>query len=182
MARRIFFLLMIPIFIISCGDGNKKAEKSLKAENTQKARLPENTTAITKAVLESYEGFSFEQGEMPDYDKLRTRFTETAQLAFKRGDSIISFPVAEYLESHKSNVEEGRLTALDEKQVFGRTENFGDIAHHLSTYEARVNDADTVSERGIISYQLIKREGEWLIHSMIWESEKEELQIPESYK
>lgn len=180
MAKRIFFLFMIPVLILSCRDDH--ADRTLKAENTERATLPENNREITKAILASYEGFSFEEGEMPDYDKLRTRFTESAQLAFKRGDSIITFPVEEYLESHKSNVEEGRLSALDEKEVFGKTEKFGDIAHHLSTYEARVNSSDTVSERGIISYQLIKREDNWLIHSMIWESEKENLQIPGSYK
>ncbi|MFD1096483.1 hypothetical protein [Salegentibacter chungangensis] len=180
--KAIFCLILLGSGFACDNNKTEKTEKSLSEINKERDQeIKRSPKAIQDAVLESYRAFSFKEGSKPDYKDLRSKFTSAAQVAFKRGDSLMSLPVDEYLKSHQENVEQGNLRALEERQVFSKTEFFGNIAHHLSTYEARINSEDSIAERGIISYQLLKKDDKWLIHSMIWDSEKENLPIPEEY-
>jgi hypothetical protein len=69
-----------------------------------------------------------------------------------------------------------------EREVARRVERFGSIAHVLSTYESRIKDPDgPPMMRGINSVQLIRGMDRWLIASILWQTEQEELPIPQDY-
>jgi hypothetical protein len=69
-----------------------------------------------------------------------------------------------------------------EREIWGRTERFGGIAHRFSTYESRLNSADSEPVAfGINSIQLAQFEGRWWIVSVIWDHQRPEQPIPSRY-
>ena len=68
-----------------------------------------------------------------------------------------------------------------EVEIARRIDLFGNIAHVWSAYEARRSPDDAEPERrGINSIQLFRdAEQGWRIVAMIWDNEREGLQVPE---
>ncbi|TVR37261.1 MAG: hypothetical protein EA390_00170 [Balneolaceae bacterium] len=72
-----------------------------------------------------------------------------------------------------------RLESLDEWELWGHTDQFGNVAQRISTYAVHVDAAE--SERGIILFQFVRVDEQWLIQSMIWQTESDDLAIPSHY-
>ncbi len=62
-----------------------------------------------------------------------------------------------------------------------RVETFSDIAHVFSTYESRRAPGEKPFARGINSFQLVKTGAGWKIMTILWDSEREGLMIPDKY-
>ncbi len=151
-------------------------------EAASEAMPPDSADIAIQAVVEkTYAGFSVENGKLPDFIQLKSYFMPEARLGFVKNDTLILRPIDEYLAGMKAGLEAGNITRLKEWEIKGRTEHFGDIAHRISTYGVYVNTTDSLAERGIISYQLVKTNGEWRVLSMIWDSETPTLQLPAKY-
>ncbi len=61
-------------------------------------------------------------------------------------------------------------------------DQFGNIAHVFSTYEARHDPSETVPfKRGINSIQLFFDGNRWWIMNMLWDNEREDNPLPEQY-
>jgi hypothetical protein len=72
-----------------------------------------------------------------------------------------------------------RETGFWEREVWSRTDGFGNIAHVLSTYESRVGSSDTEPvSRGVNSFQLIRTAGRWWLVSTVWDIEAPGNEIP----
>lgn len=65
----------------------------------------------------------------------------------------------------------GDIRSLEEWEVGGETEFFGDIAHRMSSYAVRVDGAEELAERGMMSFQLMRIQDEWKVHSLTWQAE-----------
>ncbi len=70
-----------------------------------------------------------------------------------------------------------------DREVWRRTERFGNVAHVFSTYESRVGspDGDPVAA-GINSVQLVRSNGRWWIAGIAWDVETATNPIPEGYR
>ena len=68
-----------------------------------------------------------------------------------------------------------------ESEVSNMIEEYGDIAHVLSTYEKHIWGETRVLGRGINSFQLVKRDGRWWIAGVIWDEETGAGAVPEKY-
>jgi N-acetylglutamate synthase-like GNAT family acetyltransferase len=69
-----------------------------------------------------------------------------------------------------------------EREIARRTDRFGNIAHVLSSYEARHSlDDPEPFRRGINSIQLFYDGQRWWIINMLWDNEREENPMPEKY-
>lgn len=76
-----------------------------------------------------------------------------------------------------------RESAFWEREVWHRTERFGNVAHVFSTYESRVGSPDSEPvARGINSFQIVRTAGRWWIASVAWDVEVEGNPIPEEYR
>ena len=60
-------------------------------------------------------------------------------------------------------------------------EEYGDIAHALTTYEKGPYEPRQIMARGINSVQLVKREGRWYILSITWDEENTAGPLPPKY-
>lgn len=76
-----------------------------------------------------------------------------------------------------------RSSGFWEREIWGRTEQFGNIAHRFSTYESRVDseDSEPVS-RGVNSIQLAWAEGRWWIANVVWHTESPDHPLPPGYQ
>ncbi|HET9949763.1 MAG TPA: hypothetical protein VFQ22_12635 [Longimicrobiales bacterium] len=79
--------------------------------------------------------------------------------------------------------EEGRRRWLQsgfwERELARRTEEFGNVAHVLSSYDSRVGSEESAPvARGVNSIQLLRYGGRWWIESIVWDLETPALPLP----
>lgn len=78
--------------------------------------------------------------------------------------------------------EEYRTAGFWEREVASEVVEYGNIAHSFSTYETRVGAIDREPMgRGINSVQLLRRDGDWKIVSLVFAIEQPDQPIPERY-
>lgn len=69
-----------------------------------------------------------------------------------------------------------------EREIWGRTDRFGGIAHRFSSYESRVGAEDSEPVAfGINSIQLARFDERWWIVSVIWDHQTSDQPIPSEY-
>jgi hypothetical protein len=130
-----------------------------------------------------YRSISFREGETPDYDLLRSLFTDHARMI---NNDIPAAPlvttVEEFIDILRSTIASGHITAFREHEIASVVETFGTIAHSFSTYEARFDwSAATPHSVGINSIQFLHDGSKWRVCSMIWNNATPERVIPERY-
>jgi len=177
--RNIISFIFILLIVASC-------ETSQSVENVSEESSPEpmetaEERAVTQAVLDTYEGISFDTGTLPDFDKLGNGFVPYATFVNFRSDTAQVMAYDEFLRGYQNAVEGGGFTTVVGKEIYGKTEVFGKIAHRISTYITYINDPDTIRERGVNSFQLVMTDEGWKISSIIWDVEKEGQPIPPHY-
>lgn len=138
--------------------------------------------AITRAVHDAYASISFKKGDSPNYEAIKTYFIPKAQLINCGSDTAQVFTINQFVYLYRSFVETDTVYAFNEKEIFGRNEQFGKIAQRISSYKSVINSKkkDT-TETGVNSFQLIKTPAGWKVSSIIWDVEKKGLKVPGYY-
>jgi len=137
-------------------------------------------SAITKAVHDAYACISFKHGN-PAYDSIKYYFVPQAQLINFRSDTAQFTSLPQFVDLYKQLITGNHINLFYEEEIYGRTEQFGKIAHRISTYKTYLNSMDSLPERGVNSFQLIKTPAGWKVSSIIWDVEKQSLPIPTYY-
>lgn len=141
----------------------------------------EDLRAIEATIKAAYDGLSFTADKKADFETLDRVFIKEAIFrSFREGD-MNTFFKEPYFASYKSAVESGSFEAIVEREIWGKTQIFGNIAQRLSTYELFYNDLTKPQERGVNSFHLVKIDGEWKITSTIYDVEKSGQSIPEAF-
>jgi len=137
--------------------------------------------SIDTAVRACYDVISGPAGTR-DWVRFRSLFSEGARLIPIRQTDQGSLPSVmtpdDYQKRAGANFEK---SAFYESEVARRVETFGDIAHVFSTYESRRAPGEKPFARGINSFQLVKTGAGWKIMTILWDSEREGLMIPDKY-
>lgn len=82
-----------------------------------------------------------------------------------------SWTVAEFVE--EAAAEYANADGFWEREVAGRMEEYGNVAHIWSTYEARVGSPDgPPAVRGINSIQLLRRDERWWITGVVFQIDR----------
>lgn len=137
---------------------------------------------IDGTVRALYSSITFGEGEPPDWERFNGLFLDDAQLVVAQKDGYRRLTPAEYQKNMNSMIESGRLKSFREKEIYRKTDRFGLIVQVFSTYESDMVTSDGVStERGINSIQLLKKNGRWLVLSILWDSATNDLEIPNQY-
>ncbi|HEY2725573.1 MAG TPA: hypothetical protein VGI61_00240 [Parafilimonas sp.] len=137
--------------------------------------------AIKKTVDDAYAAISFNQGELPRYDSIKYAFIPQAQLINFISDTAQILSIDDFVRAFKNYVDSSKIQTFQEQEIYGRTDQFGNIAQRISSYKTYINSADIVKERGVNSFQLIKTPQGWKVSSIIWNVEKPGLSIPDYY-
>jgi len=176
--KTFIFLIASLSILYSCTSHHDKTGVD---SSTTAYSVPDDS-AITKAVHEAYAAISFKKGEKPRYNDIKNYFIPEAQLINYRSDTAQVTSIGQFIDPlYKQFIEGNHIGMFYEEEIFGRTEQFGRVAHRISTYKTYLNTMDTVAERGVNSFQLIKTQNGWKVSSIIWDVEKPVLKIPDYY-
>lgn len=164
--------------IVSC---NNNADQTPIIDSTKTETTSPDDAAIKKAVDDAYTWISFKKGTKPDYEKIHDYFIPQAQLIDFRNDSLEILPLDQFVTAYKGMVESGQIQSFYEEELYGKTDQFGRVAQRLSSYKTYINTMDSISERGVNSFQLIKTPAGWRVSGIIWDIEKPGKPIPDKY-
>jgi hypothetical protein len=141
-----------------------------------------NPRAIDYVTEEFYESLSFQDGEVPDLDNVKTLFYGDGVLINNSFSKPIAYTADTFIQTLESQIAEGTLKQFMQRELYANTEIFGKVAQRISVYEYSFSDYQTNNlPRGINYIQLIQTDDSWLITSMAWADENENYQIPEEY-
>lgn len=151
--------------------------------NAQKYPLKEDVVSINGIIKATYEAVSGEAGEKRQWER---------DLSLHDPNAIYSFPSEKATGSpkqttmplkdfHKETDTMVATTAFYENEINREVRVFGTIAHVWSTYETRLVKNGPVVRRGINSIQLYYSEGRWWIISWIFDKERENQKIPQTF-
>ena len=166
-------LLIIFLFCVAC---NTQVNNNLELRKTDITE-----SKINEAVGKAYSILDFNENTPANSDGIRDVFVSNPNFMNFSGDSLVVMSIDGLVHWHKEAVASDEITLFHEVEIWGKTEYFGDIAHRLSTYATYINTMDSVYDRGVNSFQLVKIDGKWLVNSIIWDVESEELPIPAKY-
>ena len=139
---------------------------------------PADVASIDSIMAAVYDVISGPAGQARDWSRMRSLFTDQARLMPKGPRGLRIGSVDDYIAVS------GPLLERDgffESEVARRVEQYGDIAHVFSTYEARRTADGPVFMRGINSFQLVRHNGRWWVVSIMWQAETPQAPIPTEY-
>jgi hypothetical protein len=142
------------------------------------AANPADVASIDAIMAAVYEVISGPAGQRRDWNRMRSLFTANARLMPHGARGLRSGGVEDYIATSGPMLEE---RGFIERELHRVTEQFGDVAHIFSTYEARQSADGPVILRGVNSFQLVRHGGRWWIVSILWQAETPETPIPARY-
>lgn len=144
---------------------------------------PELST-VDGVIKNLYELISGPAGQLRDWNKMRDLFHLEARQGSLGTDregkpAFATVTVEDYIRNSGPNFEQN---GFFEREIGRVTEQYGDMVHVFSAYEARRAEKDaTPYMRGINSIQLVKKDGRFWIVNILWNRETKENPIPAKY-
>ncbi|WP_138431642.1 hypothetical protein [Fodinibius saliphilus] len=138
--------------------------------------------SIDATLAELYQSISFSPDNDPNYDAFETLFTDNSQLISVRDTSSITMTPDDYRKAMTRQCREGKIISFVEKELHRKTEQYGPILHIFSTYKTilQTPDGRTIG-RGINSIQMMKKDEQWKVVSLIWHEEDKAHPLPKKY-
>ena len=148
------------------------------------AANPGDVASLDSIIAAVYDVISGPAGKKRDWDRMRSLFIPGARLiptgprpGGAYGARVLT--VDEYIERSSGFFEKEGFYERESARV---TEQFGQIAHAFSTYEARhAPDEAKPFQRGINSIQLMNDGKRWWVVTIFWQGEDEKSPLPEKY-
>ena len=128
--------------------------------------------AIGLAIDAVYAVISGPPGQKRDWARMRTLFTPEARLTAIGAKGPVGGTVEDYIAKSGPLLTKSGFT---ERELARRVEIYGNLAHAWSSYEGT---GDKIRVRGINSFQLVKRDGRWLVQSILWQAENAATPLP----
>lgn len=144
---------------------------------------PEDVSSTDAIISAYYDSISGSAGVERDWNRFRSLFIPEARFiaaqAVAKDQPCVIMHVEQFIQINAVYFER---SGYFEHDVNRRSENFGSIAHVLSTYESRraTDDAKPYS-RGVNSIQLVHDGSRWWITSIMWDFERDGNPIPPRY-
>jgi hypothetical protein len=122
-------------------------------------------------------------GQRRDWNKMRDLFRPEARLSALGTDRegkprFLTMAIEDYIRNSGPNFEQN---GFFEREIGRVTEQYGDMVHVFSAYEARREEKGEPYMRGINSIQLVKKDGRFWIVNILWNTETKENPIPARY-
>jgi len=139
--------------------------------------------SIDGIVAALYDVISGGIGQSRDWTRMRSLFIPEARIMAigpKRDSKDFALrilTVSDYIVSSGPVLIE---TGFREKELSRKTEQWGELAHVFTTYEANIEKDNSIM-RGINSVQLINDGTRWWITSLLFEAERPTLALPNAY-
>jgi hypothetical protein len=164
------------IFLLGMALTKVSAQTQIMAAN------PEFAT-VDGVIKNLYDVISGPAGQRRDWNKMRDLFRPEARLSSLGVDRdgnprFLTMAIEDYIRNSGPNFEQN---GFFEREIGRVTEQYGDMIHVFSAYEARREEKGTPFMRGINSIQLVKKDGRFWIVNILWNTETKENPIPAKY-
>jgi len=117
-----------------------------------------------------YEAISFKSGDLPNFKLLKSSFIEQGIFINNKGETPIIKSVTEYISMISSNIDNGNIVSIHEKELISQIEVFGRVAQIKSEYSLVFEGKSGTQVRyGVNLFQVISFGSKWLISSMCWD-------------
>ncbi len=161
-----------------------KPMPTTESKPTTPAAKPADVASIDAILAAVYDTISGPAGQPRDWDRFRSLFVPGARLipTVKRPDGEFVSRVLDVEMFIRSATESTKKQGFYEKAIANRSEQFANMAHIFSTYEARHNATDAKPFiRGINSIQLMNDGQRWWVVTIFWQAEDAANLIPQKY-
>lgn len=141
----------------------------------------EDVASVDAIMAAIYDVISGDADTQRDWARFHYLFAKDAKLipTGKSQDGSVNYRYwtpKEYQEMFTAN-----RTAFFERELYRKTEAYGNIVHVFSTYETLTTPNGEVTNRGINSFQLLKGKDRYFIMNIFWSSENDGYPLPEKY-
>lgn len=134
--------------------------------------------AIASIVRTFFAAFTSGPESAARLDALRALFLPDAVIVRTCGDEPAVHGVDSFIAPRQALLSGGTLVDFSEWELRGRTEIFGDIAHHFGSYaKAGVQDGMPFTARGMKTLQLVRTSAGWRISAVAWDDERDGVKI-----
>lgn len=139
--------------------------------------------SIDGIVAALYDVISGGIGQPRDWNRMRSLFIPEARIMAigpKRDSKDLGLRIlslSDYIANSGPILVE---TGFREKELSRKTEHWGELAQVFTTYETTM-DKNKVTQRGINSVQLMHDGTRWWIISLLFEAERAQLSLPDTY-
>ena len=143
---------------------------------------PNDKQEVERTIDRFLKYISFADTSSMKIDTLADVLTDNARFTANFGDKPMILTARQFVDNIRKNAASGKVSSTLEKELVSEVDVFGKIAHVLSTYELTIaGKNEKIVRRGLNSIQLIKQNGKWLICSVVWDRESDELKLPAEY-
>lgn len=145
---------------------------------------PADVASIDSIMAALYDVISGPVGKQRDWNRFHSLFAPGARMmaiGMKPDGTVVHRPMtpAEYVEKNEKGLMD---IGFFESEKARTVEQFGELAHVFTTYEARKGSMSAEPfMRGINSVQLISDGKRWYIANVIWRAEDAKLKLPARY-
>ncbi len=150
---------------------------------TDESNNPKNQHSAEDVVDKLYDLVTFKKGTTPNWEKVKSLFIEEAVIVLRTSweeASILS--VDDFVDDFIKFIENSNVIETGFSETILKKESMilGDIATFLVLYEALIPGSGRPPQKGVDSFSLIKKNGEWKIISILNEIPSEMNPIPVS--
>lgn len=140
---------------------------------------PADVASPGDVVAAYYESISGPVGAPRDWDRFRSLFLADARLmAVTNSDLPVVLGPDQFIRMNSGYFEAG---GYFERSIREQRQEFARVAHAWSTYEARRGGDDEPYSRGVTSFQLLRAQGRWWIANVVWDRERDGVELPPEY-
>jgi hypothetical protein len=143
---------------------------------------PEVLETAEGVVTEIYDMVSFEAGNVPDWDAVRSMFIPEAVVVLRTSrEATTVFSVEGFVDDFVNFVENSPAgdRGFTEEILAMHSMVFGDMANVLVLYEAQITGSSRPPTQGVDNFSLIKKDGRWWIVAITNELPTPDRPIPE---
>lgn len=148
----------------------------------QDPAAPNPGNSAEEVVRELYDLVTFPAGTTPDWDRARALFLPEGVVVLRtsRTETAV-FGVEGWIQDFVTFIEGSNVTATGFVERIVRTHvvEFGDIAQVWVLYEAEIPGRGRPPQQGVDSFSLVRREGGWLIASILNEIPTPDRPVPD---
>jgi hypothetical protein len=178
-SRHFFRLFASIVFVIFLLPASPLILDDQGLESQENAAVEESAEAV---VRDLYAMVTFPVGTTPDWSEFRALFLPEVVVVLRTSPQATSvFTLEGFIEDWLRFIEGFNIaeTGFAERIIRTHSTEFGDIAHIWVLYEAEIPGRGRPPQRGVDSFQLVRRDGQWKIASVLNELPMPGREIPE---
>jgi hypothetical protein len=175
---------------VSAQDASKSQSAAPAARATQVATVPAanpaDVSSVDAILAATYDVISGPPTKKRDWDRFRSLFVPGARLIpadrAKDGTGLFQVDVITPEEYAKLADPYFSKNGFAEREIFRKSERYGNIMQIFSTYESRHDASDAKPfARGINSFQLLYDGKRWWVVTIYWQEEDADNPLPKEF-